>query len=217
MRGFTLASVAVVATLLAAVGVHSGGGVTRALQPQATPAAHSGMAGGMSGMMGGAMQRSVQTMPAAQARALGDAMPGGATVDQAANELRFSTSTVNFSVLASPDTGSDMTFRIAGLTNPRIDVPSGATVTIQFINADADTPHGWWLTSAQEPFSTMAMMDAPGAFVGSFVMPLPPATTSGWSTGTITFTANTTGTFTYLCPVMGHAQQGMYGQFVVGA
>jgi nitrite reductase (NO-forming) len=33
--------------------------------------------------------------------------------------------------------------------------------------------------------------------------------------GTLTFTATTPGTYQYLCPVPGHAQQGMTGTFNV--
>jgi uncharacterized cupredoxin-like copper-binding protein len=36
-------------------------------------------------------------------------------------------------------------------------------------------------------------------------------------TGTLTFTATTAGTYRYLCPVPGHAQKGMTGQFIVTA
>jgi uncharacterized cupredoxin-like copper-binding protein len=33
--------------------------------------------------------------------------------------------------------------------------------------------------------------------------------------GTLSFTATTAGTYRYLCPVPGHAQQGMGGMFTV--
>ncbi len=171
------------------------------------------MAGGM--MSGGMMNRSVQAIPAEQASALGSETPAGATVDAVRNELHFATTTVSLTVLASPDDGPDMTFRIAGLTNPRVIVPTGAAITVQLINADADTPHGWLLSAAQPPFGTMAMMDAPEAFAGSFAMPVPRATAAGMPAETITFTASQEGQFSYLCPVMGHAAQGMVGAFVV--
>jgi hypothetical protein len=44
--------------------------------------------------------------------------------------------------LASPAGGPDETFRIAGMVSPIIVVPAGADVTIDAVNADADTAHG---------------------------------------------------------------------------
>ncbi len=38
---------------------------------------------------------------------------------------------------------------------------------------------------------------------------------AGMHEGTLTFTASTSDTYTYLCPVPGHAQQGMTGTFTV--
>ncbi len=183
----------------------------------ATPEMMAGTSGmACCGMMGGGMMRgALQETPPEQAKALGAATPAGAIVDAAQNEIRFNATAVSLTVLASPDDGPDMTFRIAGLANPRVVVPQGATVTIQFINADADTPHGWLLSAAQPPFDAMAMMDAPEAFAGAFGMPLPKATAAGMPTEAIRFTAGAAGQYTYLCPVMGHAQQGMDGAFVV--
>lgn len=179
----------------------------------------SGMMGGASGMMGGASgmmadQTATPVLPA-DAAELGMASPTGATVDAAQNRITFTTASVSFTVLASPAAGPDMTFRVAGLTNPTIVVPQDATVTVQVINADADAPHGWLLSGAQPPFSSMAMMDAPPAFGGSFAMPVGRATHATMWSETISFTANSAGSYTYLCPVMGHAQQGMHGGFLV--
>ena len=36
-------------------------------------------------------------------------------------------------------------------------------------------------------------------------------------TGTLSFTATNAGTYEYLCPVPGHAEEGMAGSFVVEA
>lgn len=175
------------------------------------------MAGNAMGqMMGAAMANAPGgRVSAADAGKLGNATPSGATVDQAINTISFQTTNVRLTVLASPSDGPDMTFRIAGLTDPTITVPQGATVTVQLIDADSDTSHGWLLTQAQPPFPSMAMMQAPIAFPGSFAMPLGEPTAAGMHSETISFTAATAGHYTYLCPVAGHAQQGMYGAFSV--
>lgn len=107
-----------------------------------------------------------------------------------------------------------MTFRIAGLANPTIIVPRGATVTVQFVNADSDTSHGWLLTGGEPQLGMMAMMDA-AAFRGAGARPLGDPTAAGLPTETISFSAEATGRYTYLCPVPGHAGQGMHGTLEV--
>ena len=58
------------------------------------------------------------------------------------------------------------------------------------------------------------MTSRPG-FAGSAVWFLGDPTAAGMHTATLTFTATTPGTYHYLCPVPGHAQQGMTGTFAV--
>ena len=181
------------------------------------------MGGGMMGSdpgkaMGTAMANAPgPRIPAAQAEMLGAAAPAGATVDPAANRVVFTTKTVRFVVLGSPQTGRDMTFYIAGLTDPTVVVPAGSTVTVRFINADRDEAHGWLLTSARPPFPYMAMMGARAAFAGAFARPLGDPNAAGMPEESITFRATAPGQYTYLCPVPGHAQQGMYGTLQVGS
>lgn len=106
-----------------------------------------------------------------------------------------------------------MTFRVAGLTNPSIVVPSGARVTVEFINGDTDEAHGWLVTSEQPPFgfgqSKTPSID--GAFSGLIGDP----TASGQGASTFTFQSGFAGTYQYICPIPGHAQMGMHGAFVV--
>ena len=127
------------------------------------------------------------------------------------------TETVRLAILGSPSTGRDMTFQVAGLADPTIVVPVGATVTVRFINADHDEAHGWLLTPARPSFPYMAMMGSPVAFPGAFARPLGDPNASGRPEETITFRATVPGQYTYLCPVPGPAQQGMYGTFEVGS
>src|SRR5579859_5478644 len=71
---------------------------------------------------------------AAAAQRLGAAIPSGATVDAAANRITFSGQTVRFDMVASPSSADDR-FETAGLVNPTISVPAGASVTIELINS----------------------------------------------------------------------------------
>jgi rusticyanin len=150
-----------------------------------------------------------------QAAQLGDQVPAGARIDRAAQTITFSTTTVRLAAVASPAGGPDETFRIAGLVNPAITVPAGARVSIQVVNADPDTAHGLAITASQAISSPMPMMTSRPAFAGSALWFLGNPTAAGMHTATLTFTASTPGTYHYLCPVPGHAQQGMTGTFTV--
>ena len=152
---------------------------------------------------------------AARARALANQIPAGAAAGRAGNTLAFATTTVRLTMLASPSGGPDETFRAAGMTNPRIIVPAGARVSIQIINADSGTAHGLVITAGNAASSWMPMMTARPAFTGSALWFLGNPTTAGMHAGTLTFTASTPGTYRYLCPVPGHAQEGMTGTFTV--
>jgi len=61
----------------------------------------------------------------------------------------------------------------------------------------------------------MPMMTERPAFTGAALWFLGNPTSAGMHEGTLTFTATTPGTYQYLCPVPGHAQQGMTGTFTV--
>ena len=151
----------------------------------------------------------------AEATRLGAEAPTGAKVDQATNSITFASGDVHLVILGSPPSGPDETFRVAGLTNPTITVPSGATVSMEIINADPDTAHGVVVTASDATSSWMPMMTAAPAFAGSALWFLGNPTSAGMHAGTITFIASTAGTYHYLCPVPGHAQKGMAGTFQV--
>jgi len=152
---------------------------------------------------------------AARAAQLGSQVPAGATLDRAANRITFTGATVRLTVLASPAGGPDETFRIAGLTDPAITVPAGAQVRIEVINADPDTAHGLVITAGGNTSSSMPMVTARPAFPGSAVWFLGNPTPAGMYAATLSFTATTAGSYRYLCPVPGHAQEGMTGAFTV--
>lgn len=151
---------------------------------------------------------------AAQATRLGDEAPRDSTVDRAANRISFTNHTVHLVVLASPLMPAE-NFRIAAMVNPTIVVPAGATVSIELVNADDDMAHGLAVTANGSASSWMPMMAAAPAFPGAAVWFLGDPTAAGMHTGTLTFTAAAAGTYQYLCPLPGHAQEGMVGNFVV--
>jgi rusticyanin len=154
-----------------------------------------------------------QTVSLAQTRTLGNQVPDGASVDKTANRITFTRHSVLFSVVAVPPGGPDMTFRVAGLTNPAIVVPQDAQVTIRFINGDNDEAHGWMVVNEQPPFSFYQPKTPSinGAFSGLIGDP----TANGQGASTFTFQAGSAGTYQYICPMPGHAQMGMHGPFVV--
>jgi rusticyanin len=151
----------------------------------------------------------------AQTASLGRQIPAGATVSRAKHRITFSGTTVRLVILASPAGGPDETFRIAGMTNPAITVKAGARVSIEVINADPDTAHGLVIAAGQARSSWMPMMTARPAFPGAAMWFLGDPTSAGMHAATLSFTASTPGTYRYLCPVPGHAQEGMTGTFIV--
>jgi rusticyanin len=149
---------------------------------------------------------------AASARALGSQVPRGARADSATDTITFSSPQVSFTVVAVPPGGPDMTFRIGGLVNPTLVLPAGATVRVEFINADTDEAHGWEITSAGPPFEFG--LSGP-ALAGALARPLGDPTSAGDGAETITFAAGPAASYEYACPMPGHAQMGMHGRFVV--
>ena len=150
-----------------------------------------------------------------QAAQLGRQIPAGAHVNAGARTITFTTASVHLVAVASPAGGPDETFRIAGLVNPAITVPAAAQVSIQVINADPDTAHGLVITASSDVSSPMPMMTDRPAFAGSALWFLGNPTTAGMHTATLTFTTSAPGAYHYLCPVPGHAQEGMTGTFTV--
>jgi rusticyanin len=151
----------------------------------------------------------------AQVARLGRQIPAGATVSRAQHSITFSGTTVRLVVLASPAGDPDETFRMAGMVNPAVVVKVDARVSIEVINADPDTAQGLVITASGIRSAQMPMLTASPAFAGSAVWFLGNPTSAGMHAATLSFTARTPGTYRYLSPVPGHAQQGMTGTFTV--
>jgi rusticyanin len=154
-----------------------------------------------------------QTVSTSQARTLSEQAPAAARIDRSARTITFTGTSVSFTVVAIPPFGPDMTFGIAGLSNPKVIVRKGARVTVRFINADPNEAHAWMVTSRQPPF-TFGQSVIP-AITGAFAGVIGDPTAAGDGASTITFQASTVGSYYYICPMPGHAQMGMYGGLVV--
>jgi rusticyanin len=151
----------------------------------------------------------------AEATRLGNEKPTGASVDTTDNRITFFGATARLVVLASPSGGPNETYRAAGLVNPTIVVKSGSRVSIEVVNADGDAANGLVVTAKGSASSAMPMLTADPSFSGSAMWFLGNSTSAGMHTGTLSFTANTSGSYQYLCPVPGHAREGMAGIFTV--
>lgn len=174
---------------------------------------------GAGSMMGGADRMAITNaglLSVGALHALVDAGDVGAVIDRTADTVRYTTTSVTLVALASPDNKPNMTWDIDGLTNPTITVPAGAHITVQLVNADWGYMHGFELTTTPPPYPFMTMMGIANEFL---VMPLPERTSKDLA-GARFYTRSDSfrpagGTYYYLCPVPGHAQQGMYGRLVV--
>lgn len=180
---------------------------------------YTGTYGGMMGGYGGRMGPWVgaptgvgtTTVSPAAVTTAAEQVPAGATVDTRAHTIRFTTTDARLTVVAAAlADGQEMSFRIAGLTNPAITVPAGARVTMTVINDSAALPHNWMLTASAPPFTSV-----PAVVGGASVPVMPARTATGASESSVTFTAPASGTYHYICAVPGHAAAGMYGTFVV--
>ena len=140
------------------------------------------MRGGPGGMMGVALANAPgPRVPLSEEKTLATAVPAGATVNRAGNAIAFSTRHVRLTMVSDSANVAGvnrMFFEIAGLRNPAVTVPAGATVTVQFVNADGDEAHLLAFSAAAPPFPFMAMMDAwpafPGAEAPPSAIPRPP-------------------------------------------
>lgn len=171
----------------------------------------------MGAIMGRALQNASGThVSIAQATAEATAIPPGASIDAARNQLTFTGGTVALTLVTGLEETNPYAFQVAGMTNPQIIIPVGARVTLRLINADTDAAHGVLVTATSSAdTSRMPMMTSTLAAPGAAIWALGEANDTGASAATTVFTLTTSGTYTYLCPIPGHAQQGMHGTITV--
>lgn len=178
---------------------------------------YGGMMGGSGygGMMGGDFGGANSTVSSDVAGKMGNAVPQAASIDRAQNRIVFTGTDVRLDVEGSPRGQKDETFRVAGMVNPTIVVPKGADVHVDFVNADPDMQHNFVVTPAAPPFAYMTMMQIPLAFPGAATSVLDAPSGNEMNAMGVSFTASVNGTYTYLCTVPGHAENGMHGTFIV--
>jgi rusticyanin len=186
----------------------------------AAGAGYGGMmgAGGAGGIMGGGVQAGTSLINNASLAALVDQGKAGASIDTKTNTVTYTGTSATIVALASPHGQPNMTWEIDGLVNPTVVVRSGTQVTVDLVNTDWGYMHGLELTTTPPPYPYMGMMAISNDFL---LMPLPERTSQNLTateyymrSGTVSLSA---GTYYYLCPVPGHAQQGMHGVFEVSA
>lgn len=140
----------------------------------------------------------------------------GVVVVHKTNSVMYNGGSADIVALASPDGKPNMTWEIDGLVNPTVVVRANTQITVDLVNTDWGYMHGFEITTTPPPYPYMSMMGISNQFV---MMPLPERGTKNLSTANYYSSSSiltlVAGTYYYLCPVPGHAQQGMYGKFVV--
>ena len=172
------------------------------------------------GMMGGgskiANSAAGGLLPASRMEAL--ATKARRTGDQTGSTLTYRRHHVTLVALGAPGNRPGMYWQLDGVDGPRgptVNVPAGAVITVDFADGDPGHPHGFELTTAAPPYPRMAMMAGHIAAPGAFIMPVPPPKGNLWYAATISFHAPPAGTYDIICPVPGHARQGMWARLVV--
>lgn len=216
---------------LALTGSKGTSGMSSGTSQRAPASAGTGGSGGMMGTGGGMMGTGGGMMGGGSDIARG--APGGlvpasrmaALAAQAAHSakrsgqvLTYSTKQVTIVALGAPGSRPGMYWQIDGVDGPQgptVSVPAGSTITVDFADGDPGHPHGFELTTAAPPYNRMAMMQGGIASQGAFIMPVPPPKANLWYAATVSFQAPSPGVYHIVCPVPGHAQQGMWATFVV--
>lgn len=172
------------------------------------------------GMVGGYAGEDTRPVSYAQADQLLEKNKAAAQVDKAKNQVTFTGQNIEIAMAAVQPNFPDTTFEVAGLVDPTIVVPAGASVKLDFVNMDygGGMNHGVVITSDAPPYPVFSMMGAPETLVGIPVLPprqLENASQSQYLESATTFQVPAPGIYYYLCQYYDHAQKGMYGRFVV--
>ncbi len=127
-----------------------------------------------------------------------------------ASTLTFDQKDINLVATTGPEDDM-MSFRIQGIRNPTLLIPSGAALKILFVSTDGDMVHDFLLGELQRP---IANHPPTANTVGSDRMPL--AENKMFSAQQMSISADADGAFSYFCSVGGHAKKGMWGTIAVG-
>ena len=177
----------------------------------------NGSGGYLGGMMGGgAVGSNSKLISNSSLVTLVQTGEEGVVVVHRTNSVMYNGGSVDIVALASPDGKPNMTWEIDGLVNPTVVVRANTQITVDLVNTDWGYMHGFEITTTPPPYPHMSMMGISNQFV---MMPLPERGTKNLLTANYYSSSSiltlAAGTYYYLCPVPGHAQQGMYGKFVV--
>ena len=143
--------------------------------------------------------------PATLAAAQKTVTHGQASPDK--ESLTFGQKVVRLVVTSGPP--NDMlSYRIAGLRNPTLIVPHGATLRVLFVNTDDDMTHNLRFMVQKPRFKGAVKA------VGTTNLPHKSETAFHAEELTVRVPAHA-GTYAYLCTVPGHAPGGMYGTLIV--
>jgi plastocyanin len=126
--------------------------------------------------------------------------------------LTFTENAIRLVATTGPE--DDMlSFRIQGMRNPTIVVPSGATLTVLFINTDGDMTHDIRFSHVMGDFPI-----APATAESAGTTRIAHKAEDGTSNAEeIVIKANEEdGAYKYFCSVRGHAKGGMWGNILVG-
>lgn len=154
--------------------------------------------------------------PAAEPEASAPAMPTGPMTMPDWYEIDRDAQTVNLTITAG-STNANNYWNYNGAINGgmAITVPEGYTVNLTLVNEDPNMPHSAVISSETQNFATPPSPEP--VFAGGATqnpMSMVDATMPG-QTETITFVAETAGTYSMVCTIPGHSALGMWVYFNV--
>ncbi|MET0752763.1 MAG: hypothetical protein ABWZ66_05300 [Pyrinomonadaceae bacterium] len=125
--------------------------------------------------------------------------------------LTFTEKEIRLVVLTGPE--DDMlSYRIQGIRNPNLIVPSGVTLKILFVNVDTDMRHDVRFGHVEGEFAIA--VDTAGT-AGSEKL-APKSADEIFQAEEIVIQAKEDGAYKYFCSVRGHAKGGMWGNILAG-
>jgi hypothetical protein len=128
------------------------------------------------------------------------------------NNLTFTEQEIRLVAVTGPE--DDMlSYRIAGMRNPNLIVPSGATLKILFVNADVDMRHDVRFGHVVKDFEIAPDI---AETAGTNRLEHKSETDETMQAEEVVIQAVSDGAFKYFCSVRGHAKGGMWGNIVVG-
>jgi plastocyanin len=127
------------------------------------------------------------------------------------SNLSFNENEIRLVATTGPE--DDMlSYRIQGLRNPNLVVPSGATLRILFVNTDHDMRHDIRFGRVEGAFALAPPVDETA---GSERL-TPRSVDNVFQAEEIVVKASGDGAYKYFCSVRGHARSGMWGNIFVG-